>query len=89
MIEEDDEHFDPLLDDVDMVTFIEEDVDSESVTKRVGRHTSRCTGSLLENEGNMATRERPKTPGGSAKQWIFAPRRNRFYNNCLRVHLLQ
>ena len=30
MIEEDDEHFDPLLDDVDMVTLIEEDVDSES-----------------------------------------------------------
>ena len=30
MIEEDDENFDPLLDDVDMATLMEEDVDSES-----------------------------------------------------------
>ena len=29
-IEEDDEHFHPLLDDVDMATLMEEDVDSES-----------------------------------------------------------
>ena len=30
MKEEDDEYFDPLLDDVDMATLMEEDVDSES-----------------------------------------------------------
>ena len=30
MIEKDDEHFDPLLDNVDMATLVEEDLDSES-----------------------------------------------------------
>ena len=30
MIDEDDEHFDPLLDDVHMATLMEEDLDSES-----------------------------------------------------------
>ena len=30
VIEDDEEHFDPLLDDLDMVTLIDEDMDSES-----------------------------------------------------------
>ena len=55
---EDDQHFDPLLDDV--ATLMEEDVDSESgVTKRVARRI--CTGSIPENEGTMDTQERPGT----------------------------
>ena len=70
VIEEDDEHFDPLLDDVDIVTLIEEDVDSElgSQNGLRGVHVDEQDASLRMKEVYMAARERPnKDPRGSAK----------------------
>ena len=63
MIEEDDEHFDLLLDDVDMATLVEEDVDRESGSQNGLRRVDVQDPSLHEKEGTMATRERPGTPG--------------------------
>ena len=91
MIEENDEHFDPLLDDVDMATHMEEDVYSESGLQNGLRGADVRDPSLHEKEGSiyMATRETPETPGEVQSSEYSPPRTNHFYNNCLRVDLLR
>ena len=83
MIEEDDEKFDPLLDDVDMATLTEEDVDSESGSQNGLRGVDVQDPSLRIKE----LWRHGRNPRGSAKQRIFAPRTNCFYNNCLPVDI--
>ena len=60
VIEEDDEHFDPLLDNVNMATHMEEDVDSESWSQN-GLRGVGVEDPSHEKKGTMATRERPGT----------------------------
>ena len=65
VIEEDDEHFDPLLDDVDMATLIEKDRDSESESQN-GLRGVDVKGQILsshEKEGAMSKRDRRARPG--------------------------
>ena len=62
MIEEDDEHFDPLLNYVDLATLMEEDMDSDSGSHN-GLRGVGVEDPSHEKEGPMATRERPGTPG--------------------------
>ena len=62
VIEEDDKHFDPLLDNVVMATLMEEDVHSESGSQN-GLRGLDVEDPSHEKEGTMATRERPGTPG--------------------------
>ena len=91
MIEEADERLDPLLDDVDIVTLLEEDVDSESgsQSRLRGVDVSYITTCMGKKELWRHGRDQGPQARGSAKQRIFAPRTNGFYNNCLRVDLLR
>ena len=62
MIEESNEYYDPLLDDIDMVTLME-DVDSESGSQNgLQGVDAYVEDSAHEKEGTMATRERQGTP---------------------------
>ena len=87
MIEEDDENFGPLLDDVDMATLIEEDVDSESGSHNGWRGVKYRIPPCIYKEKNYGDTGETRDPRGSAKQQIIARRTNRFYNNCLVVEL--
>ena len=60
MIEENDEYYNPLLDDIDMATLME-DVDSESGSQN-GLQGVNVEDPAHEKEGAMAMQKRPGTP---------------------------
>ena len=64
VIEEDDEHFISLFEDVGMATLMEEDVDSESGSQNGLRGVDdHVKGPSREKEETMVTRERTATQG--------------------------
>ena len=80
VIEDNDEKFDPLY-----TVYMEEGVDSESESQNGMRGVGIQDPSLRIKE--LCRQGRDKEPRGNAKQRIFAPRTNPFYNNCLRVNV--
>ena len=64
VIEEDDEHFDPSLDNVDMATLMKEDVDSESGSQNRLRGVG-VEDPSHENEGTIWRHGKDQGPQGA------------------------
>ena len=77
MIEEHNEYYDLLLDDIDMATLME-DLHSESGSQN-GLQAVDVEDPAHEKEGTMATLERTGTPREA--HGMFEPQTNHFYNN--------